>query len=179
MSSTAAKVATVTGLAAVLASAMAWLNAAEVKASVGATPPGYSKEVIKLLAAIAEGTGKTVEEIAELLSKLDGPLVQGFPVNATAIHSFSVTCAVVGQPYQVPEMVAIDGFKITVKAWPTNGAAAYIYVGSTASECTNVNSCYPLIRNEAYPVGLDNTKGLWVSTNVAGSRVIFSTEQRR
>lgn len=152
------------------------------KNAQAATLPGNMPlEIMEYLSAISGATGQTVVELIAILEALKkGELLfQGYPENADVIRNVSVACAAVATPYQCPELIAPDGFMFMVKSWPTNAVGSLIYVGSTAAECSNLNSCWPLIPNETYIANIRNSKDLWFSTNIPGSRVVTSIEQRR
>lgn len=150
-------------------------------AKAGTQPGQIPPEVMQYLAAISGATGQTVVELIAILEALKNGegTFQGYPVNADVIRSITVVCVAAGTPYQCPELIAPTGFMFMAKSWPTNGVGSLIYVGSTAAECSNPNSSWPLIPNEVYIANIKNSKDLWFSTTIPGSRVVVSIEQRR
>jgi len=67
---------------------------------------------------------------------------------------------------------------LVIKAWPFNAVGSVIFVATTAAECTNPNSSYPLIPNEPIAYAVENASVFFVSSNIAGSIAIFSAEKR-
>jgi hypothetical protein len=175
----AIKLAAIGSSATAIAAIAIALSQKEAKA--GTQPGQIPPEVMQYLAAISGATGQTVVELIAILETLKkgGSFIQGYPENADVIRSVTVNCAAVATPYQCPELIAPEGFRFAVKSWPNNAVGSLIYVGSTAAECSNPNSCWPLIPNDVYIAGIKNSKDIWVSTTVPGSRVVISIEQRR
>ena len=145
---------------------------------------------MNLLIAIAQASGDIDSNTEDALAKLQEiidkigvgapgvPGVQGWPPNAEGTRSFAILCAAAATPYQASDMEIPDGMSLAIKAWPLNAAASLIFVARTPAECTNPNSAWPLIPNEAITYLVKNAKAFYVSTNIAGSIAIFTAEQR-
>jgi hypothetical protein len=154
------------------------------EAKAGTQPGQISQEMLALLQAISGATGQTVVELIAILEALqsgNGPIqgtIQGYPPNQDVFRVVALNCQVALQPYQAPEILVPEGFHVALKAHPGNAVASEIRVASGSADCTNVNSSWPLIFNEPLLLGIKNTKNIWVSSNVAGSRVLIGCEQR-
>ena len=160
---------------------------------VEAAPPGQivslDEATMNLLIAIAQASGNidsnTLNALAKLQEIIDkigvggdgGGVIQGWPPNATGIRTLAVQCPLAATAYQVPDMEVPDGMALAIKSSPVNAAASLIYVARTPAECTNPNSSWPLVPNEAITYFVKNTNTFYVSTNIAGSIAIFTAEQ--
>lgn len=102
-----------------------------------------------------------------------------WPLSTKSIRSFTLVCIAANTPYQGPAMVIPSGMRLLVKAHPLNAVGSVIQVATSAAECLNVNSSWPLILNEPVALAIENAQAIFVSTNVAGSQVIFLAEERR
>jgi len=156
------------GIGATIAGLFAWLR------SRAQGPGQVPDELAKLIAAMALSLDRIDQNIATL-----GINVQGWPPNTKYIRSFTMVCAAINTPYQAPEMAVPDGMQLLIKAHPLNAVASVIQVATSASECVNANSSWPLILNEPVAFAVKNARDIFVSTNAAGSMVIFSAEERR
>lgn len=105
--------------------------------------------------------------------------VQGWPRNAKYIHSVTLVCAAINTPYQAPPMVIPDGMHLLIKGHPLNAVGSVVQVATSRAECLNPGSSWPLILNEPVALAIENAQAIFVSTNVAGSQVIFLAEERR
>ena len=166
-----AKVVATMGIGAAIVGLLHWL-----RARTQATPGQelIPAELAKLLAAMAAAIDRIDRNIAALAIN-----VQGWPPNAKYIHSFTQVCALANTPYQAAAMVVPDGMQLVVKASPFNGAASVIQVATSAAECLNAGSSYPLVPNEPIAFQVENSEAIFISTNVAGSQAIFVAEERR
>jgi hypothetical protein len=72
-------------------------------------------------------------------------------------------------------MTIPDNFALLIKAWPTNPVASLIYVGYLAN--FDIDTVYPLIPNEPIRYNIKSADVLYVSTNLAGSRLVMTVEQ--
>ena len=160
----------VLGIGAAIAGLYAWIR------SRSATPGQelIPDELAKLWAAMAASLDRIDKNIASLAIN-----VQGWPRNTRYIRSFTMVCAAANTAYPGPAMVIPSGMQLLVKAHPFNAAASLIQVATSAAECLNVNSAYPLVLNEPVAFAIENAQDIFVSTNIAGSQVIFVTEERR
>lgn len=109
----------------------------------------------------------------------DDSNVRCWPKNTRAIRAFSVLCAAANTPFQVPALEVPSGMQLRIKAHPFNAVGSLILVATSAAECQNPNSSWPLILNESVIYAIENSGSLFVSTNIAGSIAIFSSEERR
>ncbi len=143
------------------------------------------EETMKLLIAIAQASGNidtnTLAALAKLQDIIDKIGVgggQGWPPNTNGTRTFAVLCPAAATPYPVPDMEIPDGMALLIKNSPANAVAALIFVAKTPAECTNPNSSWPLVWNESIPYLVKNANAFYVSTNIAGSIVVFTAEQR-
>jgi len=146
---------------------------------------GLDEATMNLLIAIAQASdnidSNTLEalgKLQDLINKIGVGVGQGWPPNAEGARTFAVLCPAVAIPYQVPDMEIPDGMALAMKASPLNLVNSLIFVARTPAECTNPNSAWPLVPNEAITYGVQNANAFFVSTNMAGSIAIFSAEQR-
>lgn len=102
----------------------------------------------------------------------------GFPPNASSVRTFAIQCVAANTPYRANDMLIPEGMALLIKASPANGVAAVVYVARSPAECLNINSSWPLVPNESIPYFVKNSNVFYVSSNVAGSVVIFTAEQR-
>jgi hypothetical protein len=96
-------------------------------------------------------------------------------INADSASIVGMTIPVVNTSFRLPNITIPDNFALLIKAWPTNVLGALIYVGYTS--WFDLDTIYPLIRNEPIAYKVKNANILYVSTNVAGSRLVITTEQ--
>jgi len=160
--------------AATIAAVAAWLNSRK-QVAAGEIPD----EVIQLIMAIAASSNNIEGGIQQLITELSnlGINVQGWPPNVRRIRTFTIVCAVAGQPYRGSPMAIPSGRSLVVKANALNAVGSLIYVATAAAECTNPNSSYPLVPNEPIGYAVQNAEDVYVCSNVAGSTAIFSAEQ--
>lgn len=163
-----AKVMAGLGIGAAVAGLFHWLR------SRAQGPGQVPDELAKLIAAMAAAIDRIDKNIATL-----GINVQGWPPNVKYLRAFTLVCVAVNQAYQAPPMAIPDGMSLAVKGHPLNVAASLVMVASSAADCININSSWPLAPNEAIAFAIENAEDIYVSTNVAGSRVIFVAEERR
>jgi len=156
-----------------------------------AVPPGQivsqivslDEATMNLLIAIAQASGNIDSNTLNALAKLQeiigkiGVGGRGWPPNTEGTRSFAVACYLAATPYQAPEMAIPDGMSLAIKSSPANAAAALIYVARTPAECTNPNSAWPLVRNEAIAYKVKNANAFYISSDTAGSIAIFTAEQ--
>lgn len=166
-----AKVVAGLGIGAAIAGLFHWLRS-RAKATPGQEL--IPAELAKLIAAMAAAIDRIDQNIATL-----SIAVQGWPPNTKYIRAFTLVCLAANTPYQVPAMVIPDGMHLLVKAHPFNAAASLIQVATSASECLNVNSSWPLALNEPIAFAIENAQDIFISTNIAGSQAIFVAEERR
>jgi len=140
--------------------------------------PGQELVIPAELAQLIASTAAAIERIDKNIASLSVQ-VQGWPLNTRTIRSYTLLCAVANQAYQAPQMAIPSGMQLLIKASPLNAAAALILVATSGPECLNVNSSWPLILNEPVAFSIENAQSIFVSTNVAGSQVIFSAEERK
>jgi len=148
------------------------------------TPPGgelvLPKEFVELIIAIAsssEAIGSNIQEIIQELSTLSVN-VQGWPPNVKYVRTFVVQCIAAGTPYQASQTEVPSGMNLVIKSYPLNAPGSLIQIATSAAECLNPNSSYPLIPNEAIAYSVQNAKEFYVSTNVAGSIAVFTAERK-
>jgi hypothetical protein len=140
---------------------------------------------MKLLIAIAQASGNidtntldALDKLQEIIDKI-GVGGRGWPPNTEGTRAFSVACPIAATPYQASDMLVPDGLSLAIKSSPVNAAASLMYVARTPAECTNPNSAWPLVRNEAITFRVKNANAFYVSTDTAGSTAIFTAEQER
>ena len=159
------------------------LAAVALSRKVQTAPPGEElvipKELLDLVIAIAASSEKIDDGIQELTQELAQLAinVQGFPPNSPTIQAVALTCVAVNIAYQGPYLEVPEGLQLVVKSHPLNPAASIIQVGSTAAECLNVNSSWPLIANESVGLQVKNANSIYVSSNLANCVVIFLAEK--
>ena len=174
-----AGVAAVMSTAAAVAAALALLNSRKARAA----PPGgdlvLPDEVVQLIIAMAASAGviegrlqKVIEELAKVSVN-----VQGWPRNTRRTRTFTVNCAVVGTPYRAGEMIIPDGMGLIIRAHPANAVGSLVHVATTAAECLNPNSAYPMQPAELVVYNIQNAHDIYVSATIAASIVVFSAEQ--
>lgn len=161
---------------------------------------GLDEATMNLLIAIAQAgalidsnTLGALGKLQEIIDKIGVPgipgipeipsipgvlTVQGWPPNAEGARTFAVLCVAVATAYEVPDMVIPDGMSLAIKASPLNLVDSLIFLARTPAECTNPNSAWPLVPNESITYQVTNANAFYVSTNTAGSIVLFSGEQR-
>ncbi len=143
---------------------------------------------MNLLIAIAQASGDidsntedALTKLQEIIDKIGAPGApggQGWPPNASGTRTFAVACPAAAIAYPVPDMEIPDGMALLIKNSPLNAAAALIFVARTPAECTNPNSAWPLVWNEAIPYFVKNANAFYVSTTIPGSIAVFTAEQR-
>ena len=151
---------------------------------VQAAPPGapiqLPQELWNLIIAIASSVDSVDTDLDEVISAIKSLALaggRGWPPNADGTRSFSILCVAAATPYEANDMEIPDGMSLAIKASPLNAVGALIFVARTPAECTNPNSAWPLIPNEAITYQVKNAKAFYVSTNVPGSIAIFTAEQ--
>ena len=137
------------------------------------------QEVISSLQALAGGMEVAIEKLSDILTAISGISlnVQGYPQNCHYAAIAVINCQGANQAYQSPSYAVPDGFNIVIKSHPNNIAGSLVFWSTSPG--ANVNASYPLMPNEAYTIGLKNTGSIYVFTNIAGSQVVISVEQRR
>jgi hypothetical protein len=134
------------------------------------------EEFVRLVAAIASTTVDIDSLVAQILNK--GVTVQAWPPNVKYVRSFTVLCTVAGQPYRANQMTIPDGMNLVIKNHPTNAAACIIQVATSPADSININSSYPLVRNEAISYAVQDAYEFYVSSNVANQLVVFTAERK-
>lgn len=170
MSDAAAKTAALTSTATLLA---VLFNGKNAYAAGGGNE--WPPEVLQALGVIIQDQ----QEILNLLKNQSMSGFRGWPENADIPRTIARACPAALTPYQVPEVLAPDGFTFMVKSHPGNAVGSLINVAGNSSDCVNPNSSWPLIPNETYVTGIKNSKEIWVSTNIPGSIALITIEQRR
>jgi hypothetical protein len=182
----ASKAAMVVSIGAAIAAAYA-LTQKRAQAAEPSQIVSLDEATMNLLIAIAQASGDidsttldALDKLQEILDKIGAgaPGGQGWPPNAEGIRSFAVLCPAAATAYPVPDMEIPDGMALAIKNSPLNAAAALIFVARTPAECTNPNSSWPLVWNEAITYLVKNANAFYVSTNIAGSLAVFTAEQR-
>jgi len=172
------KVAAGMSTAAAIMAALAWLKSGKAEAA----PPGaIPEELMNLVIAIANSAQKVDENTLATIAAIQALMLEGglgWPPNAEGTRSFAVLCPAVATPYQAPDMEIPDGMSLVIKNSPLNAVAALIFVARTPAECTNPNSAWPLVWNEAIIYYVKNTSAFYVSTTIPGSIAVFTAEQR-
>lgn len=160
-----------------IALALTFLRGQKVEAGENILP----EEVIQLLIAMAATSEETKDAVLSILARLaengGGEIGQGWPPNTRYIRSSGITCLAANTAYQAPDIVVPSGMALIVKAHPLNAVGSVVQVATTPADCLNANSSYPLIPSEAVSYHIQNADVLRVSATVAGSIVVFSTEQ--
>lgn len=150
----------------------AFALARKVKAAEGGIVE-LPQELWDLIIAIAGSLENLYTAIRELQLN-----VQGWPPNAQGTRSFSIVCVAANTAYHAADMVIPSGMLLMIKAWPFNAVGSLVFVATSSAECVNLNSSWPLLRNEPVAYAVENANAFFVSSNVAGSIVIFSVERR-
>jgi len=176
----ASQAAVVVSVGAAITAALALLQ----KRAQAAPPEGVvqlPQELWNLIIAIANSADSIDTDLNSVIDAINSLTLAGglgWPPNAEGTRSFAVLCVAAATPYQASDMEIPDGMSLAIKSSPLNAALSLIFVARTPAECTNPNSAWPLIPNEAITYQVKNAKAIYVSTNVAGSIAIFTAEQR-
>ncbi|MDD5510604.1 MAG: hypothetical protein PHI12_07340 [Dehalococcoidales bacterium] len=140
----------------------------------------YPPEVIQILQALATGMGTTIEQLNDVLTAIrgipGGEASRYWPENADYETTVRVQCIQANVAYQVPSLVVPDGFEVLVKAYPTNGPLALIFV--ITNPAPNQSMAYPLLRNETRTMKIKDTGKIYLFTDTAGSQATVTVEQR-
>jgi hypothetical protein len=169
-------------VAAVMATSAAALSlAALLKQPVAASgqqlniPP----ELIELLVAWAQVTDQINSEVAQILANLPGGgAIQGYPPNCPSVTTSTKRALVANNAMQLSDMPIPDGFALVIKAHPLNAVGSLIFVGRGQAEAINPDLAWPLVPNESVSYFVKNANALYVSSNIVGSTVVFTAEQR-
>ena len=171
------KTALVVGSAAAIAAAIA-LSKKTAAAPGGKQVVTLDETTMNLLVAIAQGIQNLNQSFQNLIPGEPGQMVvQGWPPNTKGTLSFTVACVAAATAYQVSDVEIPDGMALAIKSSPLNAVGSLIFVARTPAECINPNTAWPLIPNEAITYFIKNAKTIYISSNVAGSIAIFTTEQ--
>jgi len=171
------KTALVVGSAAAIAAAIA-LSKKTAAAPGGKQVVTLDETTMNLLVAIAQGIQNLNQSFQNLIPGEPGQMVvQGWPPNTKGTLSFTVACVAAATAYQVSDVEIPDGMALAIKSSPLNAVGSLIFVARTPAECINPNTAWPLIPNEAITYFVKNAKTIYISSNVAGSIAIFTTEQ--
>jgi len=178
------KTALVVGSAAAIAAAIA-LSKKTAAAPGGKQVVTLDETTMNLLVAIAQGIQNLNQSFQNLNQSFQNLIpgepgqmvVQGWPPNTKGTLSFTVACVAAATAYQVSDVEIPDGMALAIKSSPLNAVGSLIFVARTPAECINPNTAWPLIPNEAITYFIKNAKTIYISSNVAGSIAIFTTEQ--
>ena len=175
----AGKAGVVLGGAALVTAAIALLKERPAYAAEGTVT--LDEATMSLLIAMAQ-TGADLEQLVQqIIGSLEGGevtlTVQGYPTNTESIATTRLLIAALNTPYQLPDIVVPDDMELQLKGWPTN--AGLIYVGNSRATCTNINSVWPLLANEAIGYRVKNANRIFVSGTVAGDWLAITVEKRK
>jgi len=137
-------------------------------------------ELIELLVAWAQVTDQINNEVAQILANLpaDGAAIQGYPPNCPSVTTSTKRALVANNAMQLSDMPIPDGFALVIKAHPLNAVGSLIFVGRGQAEAINPDLAWPLVPNESVSYFVKNANALYVSSNIVGSTVVFTAEQR-
>lgn len=165
--------------AAAIAAAAAWLATRKKVAEGEPGEPGeivIPEELMVLIAAIAATSDNIYQQLQQLV--LDPQFtVKGWPDNTKRIRTIVVTCVQANVAYNCDTLLVHSGMALIVKSSPANAAGSLIRVATNQFEATSPEMSYPLLPNEAVAYHVEDAGNFWVSSTVAGSVAIFSTEQ--
>jgi len=165
--------------AAAVAAVMAWLESRKVAAAGEPGEPGeivIPEELMVLLAAIAATSDNIYQELQKLV--LDPQFtVKGWPDNTKGVRTIVVTCVQANVAYNADTLYVHSGMALIVKSHPLNAAGSILRVATNQFEATSPEMSYPMLPNEAVAYRVKDAGDFWVSSTVAGSVAIFSTEQ--
>jgi len=136
-------------------------------------------EVIALIATIAatsESISATIADIKNLLAELQ-ITVKGWPSNVKRFATITLNCAVANQAYNPSQLYVPDGMALLIRSHPLNAAGSIVRVAASPTEAITPDASYPLQPSEAVAYYIKGAHEVYVSSTVAGSIVIFSTEQ--
>jgi len=176
----AAKAAVGVSVGAAVLAALALLQRPASAASPGETVE-IPEELWNLIIAIAQSADDIdagVKGVIEALGNL-AINVQGFPPNAESITAVRVECQVINQPYRLPSLEVPDGMPLHLLAWPLNPPAGLIFIGPSASGCSNMNQSYPMPPGATKDYYVKNAEALWVCATAVPAWVVATAEQRR
>jgi hypothetical protein len=136
-------------------------------------------ETWNLLVGILEGIVGTnakldavINAINTLSVSLGGSTVLANPKGGVSDH---VICGAVGTAIQLPDYPVPWDKPVIIKA--LNGNAQPCRVGFTKLQAENLNTAWPLLRNEAKGWKVDNANRLWVCFAAATDGIVWSVEQ--
>lgn len=161
---------------AAIAGVMAWLEARKKRVTEPGDEIVIPEELMVLIAAIAANSDNILDELRKFV--LDPSLtIMGWPPNTSRMRTITVHCTAANTAYQADTLEVPDGMALIIKSYPTNAAGSILRVGTTQFEATSLDMSYPLEPNEAVAYHVKNASQFWVSSTVAGSIAVFSTEQ--
>jgi len=174
-----ARAAGIISVGSAITSALALLNSRKTSAVPPEGELVLPEEFVQLIIAIAASSDKIDAGITQVIDELSSLAinVQGWPPNAKYVRTFTIICAAVATPYRANTMAIPSGMNLVIKSHPINAIGSLIQVASTAAECLNINSSYPLVPNESIAYALQNSEEIFVSSNAAGSIVVFTAEK--
>ena len=136
----------------------------------------------KLLIAIAQATGQSLETVQAILLALQGEAldvnVKGYAANRPSGITGRIFINQINtvKAYRLPAFLIPDDYHIVLKAWPAN--IGLIYVGFSQLAVTNsLDQAYPLIRNESILYRVTSADALYVSGNTVTDSVTYTVEQ--
>ena len=121
---------------------------------------------------------QALDSLTNVISNPDQPsqsVIQGYPNNATSLIIVRILCpTIIPESYRFADIPVPNGMSLLIKGWPTN--LGLVYVGY--SPTIDVNTSYPLARNETLSVAVQNANALYVSAVNAGDSVVLLVERR-
>lgn len=167
------------GSSALIASAVALLKVRQASAEPLPTAGelGLDEATMNLLVAMAQTGQKIDENIYKLLlaiAETNGGEA-GVLENMDDFTSFRQIPVAINTATQLPDRKIPYKYQLVVKAYHTN--PGIIYVAHNAADCTNINSSYTLLANEAVELQISNASRVYISSTVLGDSVICIVEQ--
>lgn len=135
-------------------------------------------ELLEAIAAIAATSDAILNALLQFLSD-PHITVKAWPSNVDSIKSRTVTCVQADVAYPAPPIAVPDGMHLLIKAHPLNAVGSTVRVATNKVEVLDPDESYEMLPNEAVAWPLTNADKCFVSSAVAGSRVIFSAGQAK
>lgn len=141
-----------------------------------------SKEVMDLLAAMAQGIAATLVKLDAILDAIKaggGAGGSGFPPNADGIMAQYVNCPQV-QPnaYQLPDIPIPHSMALVIEARNPGGVnTGLVFLAGNQPNAGGNNQSAPLIPGATKSYRVKNAKSIWVGAAVGGEGVYITVEQ--
>lgn len=147
------------------------------------TVVSLAKEVMDLLAAMAQGIGSILEKLDEIVVALQSiaPGGGGYPENADGITATFVGCPFPQpQSFQLPSIVVPKGMELELLARnPAGVNVGIIWVSGTSVGAGGAVQARPLIPGATVSYKVKNANSLYIGATIANEGVYISVEQNK